>query len=1029
MIDRPEMTEGDLFQIRPLAEPAPILLRPRVDLAAIREKLEQATGPEYWRSLEEVAETEEFRRFVEDEFPNRTPDWNNPGSRRTFLKLMGASLALAGVSACTKQPPEAIVPYVRQPEEFIPGKPLFYATAMPFPGGAAPVLVESHLGRPTKIEGNPTHPASLGATDAYTLASILDMYDPDRLQTVLKNGAISSWLNFVSALNSARDETGAAKGEGFRILSGSITSPTLGAQFKQFLAAYPAAQWHVWEPAAPAMPYNPVYNLANADVIVALDSDFLNCGGSGLRYARDFADRRRVMSAEPPAGQKSNVGNGPKENQPEGTPEQGTTAMVSMNRLYVFEGTPSITGSAADHRFRVKSSEVGAVAAALASAVGAGSGASAGSAPQSVSGAIAAVAKDLQAHRGRCVVIPGLWQPPAVHAAAHAINQALGAVGSTVSYAPPIEANPVNPVDSLRALVADINAGRVQSLVMIGVNPVYDAPADLGFSDALKKVKLRALLTTHANETSRICHWVIPMAHYLESWSDARSFDGTAVLIQPLIAPLYNGRTAHELLSVLNGQADADPRTIVQDHWRPLAGGDFDTWWQRTLNDGVVSNSAPPGGAAPDFGLVQTKAPASGGMEIVFRPDAGVYDGRFSNNGWLQEMPKPLTRVTWDNAAWVSPATAQKLSVQDGDLLEISYRGRKVTAPAWVLPGHADDSVTVQLGYGRTNSGRVGNGVGFDAYAIRHSDALWFDGGAEIRKVPGSYEFASQQHTQTMEERHPVWIKTLAEYQTNPEVPQEKVPPNLSMFPNYKYEGYKWGMSIDLTSCIGCQACTVACQAENNIPVVGKDQVSRGRHMNWLRVDRYYRGKLDDPETYFQPVACMHCEQAPCELVCPVGATVHSGEGLNQMIYNRCVGTRYCSNNCPYKVRRFNFYLYSDWYTESLYGLRNPDVTVRSRGVMEKCTYCVQRINAAKIASEKEDRRIRDGEILTACQQACPTQAIVFGDINDPNSRVAKLKAQPSNYSLLEEQNTRPRTTYLARLRNPNPEFERASTK
>ena len=981
----------DLFQIRPAAEPAPELVPPRVDLAAIRERLEQATGPEYWRSLEEVAETAEFQRFAEDEFPNRTPDWNNPGSRRTFLKLMGASLALAGVSACTKQPPEAIVPYVRQPEEFTPGKPLFYATAMPFPGGAVPVLVESHMGRPTKIEGNPTHPASLGATDPYALASILDMYDPDRLQTALKNGAISSWLNFVSALNSARDV--GAKGAGFYVLSGSITSPTLAAQMKQFLAAYPAAQWHVWEPAAPAVQYNPVYNLANADVIVALDSDFLSWGGGALRYARDFSDRRRVMA--------------------EG-------AAVSMNRLYAFEGTPSITGSMADHRYRVKSSEVGSVAAALASAVGGGSPSG------SFSGAIAAAAKDLQAHRGRCVVIAGPWQPAAVHAAAHAINEALGAVGSTVFYAPQVEANPVNPADSIRSLVADINAGRVQSLVMMGGNPVYDAPADLGFSDALKKVKFRALLTTHANETSRICHWVIPMAHYLESWSDAQSFDGTATVIQPLIAPLYNGRSTHELLSVLNGKADSDGRGMVQDYWRPLAGSDFDSWWQKTLNDGVVANSAPAAPTPPDFGAAQTQATGGGGMEIVFRPDAGVYDGRFSNNGWLQEMPKPLTRMTWDNSAWVSPATAQKMGAQNGDLLEISYRGRKITAPAWVMPGHADDSVTVQLGYGRTNSGRVGNGVGFDAYAIRNSHALWFDGGAEVRKIPGSYEFANQQHTQTMEERHPVWIKTLAEYQTNPEVPQEKVPRDLTMFPNFKYDGYKWGMTIDLSSCIGCQACAVACQAENNIPVVGKDQVSRGRHMNWLRVDRYYRGKLDDPETYFQPVPCMHCEQAPCELVCPVGATVHSGDGLNQMIYNRCVGTRYCSNNCPYKVRRFNFYLYSDWYTESLYGLRNPDVTVRSRGVMEKCTYCVQRINAAKIESEKVDRRIRDGEILTACQQACPTQAIVFGDLNDPNSRVAKLKAQPREYSLLEEQNTRPRTTYLARLRNPNPEIERA---
>jgi len=991
--------EGDFVQIRPAAEPPPV--RSRVDLAAIREKLENSKGPGFWRSLEEVAETEEFRRFVEDEFPNRTPDWNNPGSRRTFLRVMGASLALAGVTACTKQPPEAIVPYVRQPEEFTPGKPLFYATAIPFPGGAMPVLAESHLGRPTKVEGNPTHPASLGATDAFTQASVLDLYDPDRLQTVLRNGAISSWLNFVSALVAARDELGIVKGDGIRILTGSVTSPTLAAQFKQFFTAFPAAKWHVWEPAGPTVPYNPVYNLANADVIVALDSDFLNCGGGGLRYARDFADRRRVMTGE--------------------------QAAMSMNRLYAFEGTPSITGGVADHRFRVKSSEVAAVAAALASAVSAGGAGSAGPLPQNLSGAVAAVARDLQAHRGRCVVIAGPWQPPAVHAAAHAINQALGAVGSTLFYAPPIEANPVVPGDSIRELAGDMNAGKVQLLIMVGGNPVYDAPADLDFASALQKVRLRAIMTSHANETSRICHWAIALAHPLESWGDARSFDGTAIIMQPLIAPLYNGRSAYELLSVLNGKADAEPRTVVQDFWRPQAGGDFDNWWQHTLNDGVVPNSAPTsGGPPPDFGSIQTKPPATGGIEIVFRPDSGTYDGRFANNGWLQEMPKPLTRMTWDNAALMSPATAQRLKIDTGDLIEISHRGKKVTAPVWILPGHADDSVTLPLGYGRTNSGRVGTDVGFNAYLVRTSDALWFDGGAEIRKVPGSYDFANLQHTQTMEDRSPVLIKTFAEYQGKPEIEKEEVPRSLSLFPEYTYDGYKWGMSIDLTACIGCQACTVACQAENNIAVVGKDQVSRGRHMNWLRVDRYYRGKLDDPETYFQPVPCMHCEEAPCELVCPVGATVHSGDGLNQMVYNRCVGTRYCSNNCPYKVRRFNFYLYSDWYTESLYGLRNPDVTVRTRGVMEKCTYCVQRIAAAKIESEKEDRRIKDGEILTACQQTCPTQAIIFGDINDPNSRVAKLKAQPRDYSLLEELNTRPRTTYLARLRNPNPEIERA---
>ena len=1002
-----------------------------VDLAALRAKLENAKGAMFWKSLEELADTDEFRKFVEDEFPERAPDWNDRSKRRSFLKVMGASLALAGVSACTKQPPEYIVPYVRQPEQLVPGKPLFYATARPCSGGAIGVLAESHMGRPTKIEGNPSHPASLGATDTFTQASILDLWDPDRAQTPSRNGNISSWINFVAVLAGARDDHATRQGAGLRILSAPMSSPTLTSQMRAFLAAMPQAKWHQWEPLMRIPGYNPVYNFAAADVVVSLDSDFLACGPTSVRYGRDFANKRRVMAAQTPEQQKSSLQHQPTEDRPEGQAANETYARESVpgqatiNRLYVAEGTPSVTGAKADHRIRIRTSEVPAFAAALANAIGAGG--TAGSAlSDKAAKAIPAIAKDLQAHRGSSLVIAGEYQSPAVHALAHAMNQALGNTGKTVSYTAPLDLNPVDNIQSLRELVADLNAGRVETLLILGGNPVYDAPADLGFTDALKKVKLRAHFGMYFNETSAWCQWHVPEAHYLESWSDARAHDGTVTILQPLIEPLYAGVTAHQVLNVLLNKVDVTPHDVVKTYWSGQAGaGNFNVWWQRVLNDGVVPNTAAATSDSPGLPAGAPMPPVvPQGIEIVFRPDPAIWDGSFSNNGWMQEMPKPQNKMTWDNAVWISPRTAESLKVQSEDMVEIEYQGRKVEGPIWVLPGHADDSITVHLGFGRTRAGRVGNGVGFNAYALRTSDAPWVGAGARIRKT-GRYWFATTQHTQTMEDREPVKVMSFADYSQDPQVEAESLPRELTMYGPYPYTGYKWGMAIDLNACTGCQACVVACQAENNIAVVGKDQVSRNRHMNWLRVDRYYHGSLDDPETYVQPVPCMHCETAPCETVCPVAATVHSGDGLNQMVYNRCVGTRYCSNNCPYKVRRFNFYLYSDWYTQSLYGVRNPDVTVRSRGVMEKCTYCVQRINAAKIESEKEDRRIQDGEILTACQQVCPAQAIIFGDINDPNSKVAKLKAQPRNYSLLEELNTRPRTTYQARLRNVNPEIEK----
>jgi molybdopterin-containing oxidoreductase family iron-sulfur binding subunit len=959
--------------------------------------------PLYWRSLDELASTAEFRAFVEDEFPNRQPDWNDPASRRRFLQLMGASIALAGASACTVQPKELIVPYVRQPEEMIPGKPLFYATSMSVAGVATGVLVESHLGRPTKIEGNPEHPASLGATDAATQAGVLTLYDPDRSKTVMLDGNINGWGGFISALTGARDAAGKKKGAGFRILTGTVTSPTLAQQIQDFLTAFPSAKWHQYEPcgrhsartgaiAAFGAPLNAIYRFDRADVIVSLDADFLCSTVPGsLRYAHDYSARRRAAAENP---------------------------KIAPPRLYVAESTPSTTGSMADHRFRMTAAEVAAFAAGIAAG---------GASPASAE--VQAVLKDLQAHRGASIVIAGEHQPPQLHAMVHVVNQALGNAGKTVVYTDPIEANPVDEIASLGELVQDMRNGAVDTLLILGGNPVYDAPADLNFLDALKKVRLRAHLGLYVNETAAWCHWHIPEAHYLESWSDARAYDGTACIVQPLIMPLYGGKTAHEVMNVLGNNADQSSHDTVRGYWQSNhKGADFDDFWQISLHDGVMAGTASAERTPPP---AKTPVPAiatTAGLEIAFRPDPAVGDGSLSNNAWLQEMPKPQNKMTWDNAVWISPKSADRYGVATGDVIEIELNGRRVDGPVWIMPGQADESLTVHFGYGRTRAGKIADGVGFDAYTLRTTSALWRGSGAHITRKSHGYKFANTQHTQTMEERDPFRAATYAEFHKNPEFarPEEQhVPKDVTLFPQWPYNQHKWGMSIDLNSCMGCQACTIACQSENNIPVVGKEEVAKGRHMNWLRVDRYFKGAIDDPEMYFQPVPCMHCENAPCELVCPVAATVHSAEGLNEMVYNRCVGTRYCSNNCPYKVRRFNFFLYADWDTESLFGLRNPDVTVRSRGVMEKCSYCIQRINSAKIEAEKQDRPVKDGDIVTACQQACPAQAIIFGDLNDPSSRVAQLKRQQRDYSLLEELNTRPRTTYLARLRNPNPDLEK----
>jgi len=995
-----------------------------LNFSEFRARIGDLRGKEFWRSLEDLSRSDVFDEFVHSEFPQQGLPLTKGVDRRNFMKLMGASMAMAGLTAC-RQPGESIIPYVRQPENLIPGKPIYFASAMSLGGYATGVLVESHMNRPTKIEGNPDHPSSSGASDAFMQASVLGLYDPDRAQVVRKFGETSTWSEFVGAVQPI---LAAAKGngEGLRILTQTVTSPTLGDQLQRIVKTYPGAKWHQWEPVnrdnvregarlAFGSYVNTVYHFDKASVVVSLGADFLSDGPGHLRYARDFAGRRKVRNGQ----------------------------TKSMNRLYAIESGMTSTGSVADHRLAVRPSQIEAYARAIAAGVGAGtSGGSTENAPF-----IAALVRDLQANRGSGIVVAGEEQSPAVHAIAHAINQALGNIGPTVTITEPAEAQPVNQLESLRELVTDMNAGKVRWLFILGGNPVFDAPVDFKFTSAMEKVPFRAHLTPYYDETSMHVHWHIPETHYLESWGDARAHDGTVSIVQPLIDPLYNGRSPHELAAILAG-GDATSYKAVRDYWATRGGSD-DTW-RRWLHDGVVANSALPSrGAAGVAAIPPAKSTPASGFELEIRHDPTIYDGRFANNGWLQELPKPQTKITWDNVVLVGPKTAEKIGyhAEERDRLvnqrstriaEVAYRGTTLHLPIWVVPGHAEDTATIFLGYGRERAGKVGDSIGVNTYGIRFSNAL--DGAAGVQlKMTDKPVFpigCTQEHQsidiKDVGDRGIIRAGSFAEWSKNPgfaNEPYHHAPEGEghadSMYKPFDYsDKHAWAMVIDTSVCTGCNGCMIACQSENNIAIVGKEEVVRERELHWLRIDRYYRGSIDSPEVYHQPVPCMQCENAPCEPVCPVEATSHSDEGLNDMTYNRCVGTRYCSNNCPYKVRRFNFFHYADYDTPALKPMRNPDVTIRTRGVMEKCTYCVQRINHARIEAEKDNRRVRDGEITTACQQACPTQAIVFGDMNDPKSQVAQLKLEPTNYAMLEELNTRPRTTYLATVRNPNPEIK-----
>lgn len=1080
-------------------------------------------GKQWWRSLEELAGSEAFQEYLSQQFPQQLALLSQSPTRRQFLQLMGASLALAGLSGCTEEPAEAIIPYVQTPAEIVPGRPLYYATAAAPAGHVLGLLVESHEGRPTKIEGNPDHPASRGATDAFTQAFILGLYDPDRSQTPYRRNQIASSRNFAENLAAQREALRQTQGAGLRILTEPTLSPTLADQLNRLAEAFPEMRLHVWDPircglreTAMELAFGPdaaglatAYRFDRADVVLSLDADFLASGLYPVRYADEFMQGRRFPKDQ--AGR------------------------WTMNRLYAVQTTASLTGAKADHCLSRHVTQLEAFAFDLAEQLGVEiqrpQGLPDSEVPQRW---LQAVVEDLQRERAgdeqAPLIIAGDHLPPRIQALAAAMNQQIGATGTTVNYyqqphreLAAADGDNRSPVESLRALVEAMNGGEVQTLLILGGNPVYDAPADIDFAAALAKVPFSCHLSLYRDETSRLCSWQVPLNHSLESWSDLVAEDGTASIVQPLIEPLYDGWTAHRLLAHLLDESDRTDYDLVRDYWREQSGADdFERWWFETLHRGIVQDSA----ASPeelslrgDFATALSEAQAAGNaaaadaFEVVIRPDPSVWDGRFANNAWLQELPKPLTKLTWDTAALISPEDARAAGLTTGDLVELTADSRTVQVPIMVMPAQPRRTITLTLGYGRRHAGRVGSRQGFNVYPLRSSDAMWFVHGVQLRKLGSRYPLSTTVHhhlidPKEIEERHIIREGTLEELNAHPQHPSFVHPghptwesrpwqrgrangeansnggdehshgqPQPSAYPEWNYENdedqhrYKWAMVIDQNACTGCNACVVACQAENNIPVVGKEEVGRGREMHWIRIDAYYSGDEANPlGPNFQPLPCMHCENAPCEVVCPVAATSHSEEGLNEMTYNRCVGTRYCSNNCPYKVRRFNYFNYTGNLRELpvLQLLQNPDVTIRTRGVMEKCTYCVQRLNAARIEAKMaslgdgpatigqpasggdQPGGAREGDananqpnsanqggtqqhqaqhaangpaVQTACQQVCPARAITFGDLNTPGSEVSQMRNHPLNYELLGELNTRPRTTYWAIVRNPNPKL------
>jgi len=990
----------------------------------------------HWRSLAELEGTEEFRAHAQAEFIGEADP--SGVSRRRLMQLMGASAALAGVAGCRWER-EEILPFAARPANRTPGVPVRYCTAMDLSGVASGLMVTSYDGRPIKVEGNPKHSLSQGATSLYAQAALLDLYDPDRGGSVLQYGpqgpVARSWDEFWAAVEPIRKELRDKRGQGLAVLAEPSSSPTLARLRKTLGEQLPEARWCEYEPltsdslrdgsrAAFGRVLRTHYDVKKADVLAFFDADLLGDHPAAVAYARAYAQRRDVVDGK-------------------------------MNRLYVVESTFTVSGANADHRLPVAPSQVAALVAGLERLV-AGIGKVEGIGDEATVKFLQVMAADLSAARGRSLVAAGPSQPAEVHAAIHRINAALGNVGAAVVYFADPDAERPSHAEALAALTADMAANKVSTLIVLGGNPVYDAPVDLKFAEALQKVGCRIRLGVNRNETSPACQWHLPEAHFLESWGDGRAFDGTYSVVQPLIEPLFGGRTALEVLSQwLDGKRPSGEK-LVRDTFKQIAGeSDLETRWARTLHNGLLDGSrwveVKPDPKA--IKLTTDKAPAAvawkAGMplEVVFRGDRKLYDGRFANNGWLQELPDPVTKLGWDNAAILAPSTAAALGVADNTLVRIKCGDRQCEMPAHVLPGHPAGTVTLTLGYGRTVVGQVGGSaaegvpaVGVDVYRLRASKSLYL-ASATVEPTGRAYALSGTMHHHAIDaigaaeraQRTDAIVReaSLAEYKKDPKFAHSKVemPKELkSLWEEPAYTGHRWAMSIDLNKCTGCSACVVACQAENNVPIVGREQVLRGREMHWLRVDRYFVGSPDSPRTAVQPMTCQHCEMAPCEQVCPVAATVHSAEGLNDMVYNRCVGTRYCANNCPYKVRRFNYFNFhkdlddpSNQVAKMKY---NPEVTVRPRGVMEKCTYCVQRIQSAKIVAKNERRDLKDGEIVSACQQVCPTEAIVFGDLSDKNSRVSKLQGDDRAYGLLAEFNFKPRTAYLAKLRNPNPALE-----
>ncbi len=971
----------------------------------------EAKGKDYWRSLDHLSQTDEFKEFLHREFPKGTIELaDNAWTRRSFLTTMGASLALAGLTSC-RRPVEKIVPYVIRPENVDPGVPNYYATTVPIGLSAYGVIVRNYEGRPTFIEGNPLHPSSGGAVSAQIQASILDLYDPDRSKTVLHKGADSTWEDFVKWWKTQHAKFKANGGVGLAVLSETFNSPTLARLKKQFEETFPGAFWVPWEPISDENIYRgiedatgqklqPIYHFDRAKVILSLDCDFLGSESESVKHTTAFSKGRRVES------QKDD-----------------------MNRLYVVEPNMSVTGMMADHRVRSCTSDVGLFLRAVAGGLIAHD-VDVGLVPYYGETFDLQVAKsladDLLSHRGKGLVIAGRRQPPEVHHMVMLLNQALGNIGgeAPIAYRPmPFAA--ISTVAGHYPLNRYLELGRVSTLVVLGSNPMLSMPANRGFEAIFRKVPNRVHFGSHVDETGSRSPWHIPRSHYLESWGDAASVDGTVSVIQPNILPLHNSHNDVEMFALLAYGEEKSAHDLVRDTWneRFLKDGS-ESAWRRVLHDGVYrpDEVADAQFAVKPVGTGRSLNPPDS-IELTYMVGP-LFDGRFANNGWLQELPDPITKLTWGNALLVSPILAEKLGLENEDIVEVEANGRTLEAPIWTSPGQADNTVSLALGYGRIAAGRVGNGVGVDANKLRISAYMWFVPNVKIRKTGAKAELACTQDHGSMEGRPIVRENTLAGYKQKAEFfPLEiEHPPLTSMWDEHKYDqGYQWGMSIDLNACTGCNACVIACQSENNIPIVGHEQVRRAREMHWIRIDRYYSGDVADPEVVVQPMNCQHCEMAPCEQVCPVAATNHDPEGLNVMVYNRCIGTRYCSNNCPYKVRRFNFFNYTKDFPELVKMAQNPEVTVRSRGVMEKCTYCIQRIALGKINAKTHGRTVADGEIKTACESACPAQAIVFGNIRDPKSRVAQLKQNDRKYRVLEEMNTRPRTTYMAKLRNPNP--------